>query len=158
LESLGAGAVEVIFPVDIFNEGVDVPSVDTVMMLRSTESRVVWLQQFGRGLRRAAGKPHLTVIDYIGNHRTFLVEPQTLLGLPPGDGPLADVLERVAAHRNLDLPPDCEVTYELKAVEILRALLRVSRDHEALRAWYEDFRERNGARPRGGGGPVPWIT
>ena len=50
---------------DIFNEGVDLPDLDTVMMLRPTESRILWLQQFGRGLRKAAGKNKLTVIDYI---------------------------------------------------------------------------------------------
>jgi superfamily II DNA or RNA helicase/diadenosine tetraphosphate (Ap4A) HIT family hydrolase/HKD family nuclease len=148
LEALRQGDLEIIFAVDIFNEGVDVPTVDTVMMLRPTESRVVWLQQFGRGLRQAEGKPHLTVIDYIGNHRTFLVKPQTLFGLSAGDAQVATVLDRVAAHQILDLPPGCEVTYDLRTIEILRALLRTPRDHEALRAWYEDFRERHGVRPR----------
>jgi hypothetical protein len=47
----------------MFNEGVDLPDVDTVMMLRPTESRVLWLQQFGRGLRVAEGKDRLRVID-----------------------------------------------------------------------------------------------
>ena len=148
LESLQRGDLDIIFSVDVFNEGVDLPTVDTVMMLRPTESRVLWLQQFGRGLRQAEGKSHLTVIDYIGNHRTFLIKPQTLLALPPGDSHLADALDRVAAHRALDLPPGCEVVYELETIGILRALLRAPREHEALRTWYEDFRERNGARPR----------
>ena len=148
LESLQRGDLDIIFSVDVFNEGVDLPTVDTVMMLRPTESRVLWLQQLGRGLRQAEGKSHLTVIDYIGNHRTFLIKPQTLLALPPGDSHLADVLDRVAAHRALDLQPGCEVVYELETIGTLRALLRAPREHEALRTWYEDFRERNGARPR----------
>ena len=54
LEQLRAGELDVVFAVDMFNEGVDVPAVDTVMMLRPTESRIVWLQQFGRGLRKRA--------------------------------------------------------------------------------------------------------
>jgi len=58
------GELEVIFAVDIFNEGVDLPNVDTIMMLRPTESRILWIQQFGRGLRRAEGKERLTVVDY----------------------------------------------------------------------------------------------
>lgn len=83
LERLEAGELQVIFAVDMFNEGVDLPHVDTIMMLRPTESRIVWMQQFGRGLRKAEHKPHLTVIDYIGNHRTFLLKPQVLLELEP---------------------------------------------------------------------------
>lgn len=148
LERLEAGELDAVFAVDMFNEGVDLPHVDTIMMLRPTESRILWLQQFGRGLRTAEGKPHLTVIDYIGNHRTFLIKPQTLLGLPAGDAAVSHALTQLAAGE-ATLPPGCEVTYELRAVEILRALLRVApAGAEPLRLWYEDFRERHGMRPR----------
>ena len=68
----------------MFNEGLDVPEIDTVLMLRPTESPVVFLQQLGRGLRRSEGKDALTVIDFIGNHRSFLVKPRTLLALGTG--------------------------------------------------------------------------
>jgi superfamily II DNA or RNA helicase/diadenosine tetraphosphate (Ap4A) HIT family hydrolase/HKD family nuclease len=146
LERLEAGELQVIFAVDMFNEGVDLPHVDTIMMLRPTESRIVWMQQFGRGLRKAEHKPHLTVIDYIGNHRTFLLKPQVLLGLEPSAAVVAEALTR-AQTQSLDLPPGCEVTYDLRAIEILRALLPLP-THDALRAWYEDFRERHGMRPR----------
>jgi superfamily II DNA or RNA helicase len=145
LERLKAGALEVIFAVDMFNEGVDLPNVDTIMMLRPTESRIVWMQQFGRGLRKAEHKDHLTVVDYIGNHRTFLLKPQVLLGLAPSAAAVAEALTRAEGH-SLDLPPGCEVTYDLRAIEILRALL--PRTPDVLRAWYEDFRERHGTRPR----------
>lgn len=84
LEALETGQLDVVCAVDMFNEGVDIPNVDTVMMLRPTESSILWMQQFGRGLRRAEGKTHLTVIDYIGNHRSFLNKPRTLLALRPG--------------------------------------------------------------------------
>jgi len=147
LERLREGALDVVFAVDIFNEGVDLPNVDTIMMLRPTESRVLWLQQFGRGLRKAESKPHVTVIDYIGNHRTFLIKPQTLLALPEGDAAIAQALERAIAGKLQDLPPGCEVTYDLKAVEILRGLLRAIPRGEALTNWYTDFRERHGTRP-----------
>jgi hypothetical protein len=145
LERLKAGELEVIFAVDMFNEGVDLPNVDTIMMLRPTESRIVWMQQFGRGLRKAEHKDHLAVIDYIGNHRTFLLKPQVLLGLAPSAAAVADALTMAEAH-TLELPPGCEVTYDLRAIEILRALL--PRTPDVLRAWYEDFRERHGTRPR----------
>jgi superfamily II DNA or RNA helicase len=146
LERLEAGELDVVFAVDMFNEGVDLPHVDTIMMLRPTESRIVWMQQFGRGLRKVEHKDHLTVIDYIGNHRTFLLKPQVLLGLEPAAAAVAEALTRAEAH-SLELPPGCEVTYELRAIEILRALLPTA-THDALRAWYEDFRERQGIRPR----------
>jgi superfamily II DNA or RNA helicase/HKD family nuclease len=72
LRELGTGAIKVLFAVDLFNEGVDVPNVDTVLFLRPTESATVFLQQLGRGLRRAEGKECLTVLDFIGNaHRRF---------------------------------------------------------------------------------------
>ena len=58
-----------LFTVDLFNEGVDIPVVDLVMFLRPTESMVVFLQQLGRGLRLHGGKPYLTVLDFIGNYR-----------------------------------------------------------------------------------------
>src|SRR5690606_22898913 len=83
LELLEAGELDVVFAVDMFNEGVDLPHVDTVLMLRPTESRILWLQQFGRGLRVQDEKV-LKVIDYIGNHRVFLTKVKALfdLGIP----------------------------------------------------------------------------
>ena len=146
LEQLEAGEIDVLFSVDMFNEGVDLPDVDTVMMLRPTESRILWLQQFGRGLRKASGKERLVVIDYIGNHRTFLLKPQTLFDLPAGDARIRDLLAR-CQRGDLVLPPGCEVTYELETVKILESLLRQPKDDEAIRYFYEDFRERCGVRP-----------
>jgi hypothetical protein len=131
----------------MFNEGVDVPTIDTVMMLRPTESPVVWLQQFGRGLRRHGDK-RLTVVDYIGNHRSFLLKVRTLLEMQgAGDRELRAALERAEAGE-LTLPPGCHVTYELQALNILRALLRTPVGAvDALREYYEDFRQRHGMRP-----------
>jgi len=69
---LANGDLRAIFSVDVFNEGLDVPDVDTVLFLRPTESATVFLQQLGRGLRNAPGKACLTVLDFIGNqHRRF---------------------------------------------------------------------------------------
>jgi superfamily II DNA or RNA helicase len=66
--------LEFIFTVDIFNEGVDIPSINTVLMLRPTNSPIVFIQQLGRGLRKYANKTFLTVLDFIGNHnKTFLI-------------------------------------------------------------------------------------
>ena len=66
--------LEFIFTVDIFNEGVDIPSINSVLMLRPTNSPIVFIQQLGRGLRKYADKSFLTVLDFIGNHnKTFLI-------------------------------------------------------------------------------------
>ncbi len=72
LRRLRERELNAVFAVDLFNEGVDVPAVDTVLMLRPTESATIFLQQLGRGLRRSPGKDCLTVLDFIGNqHRKF---------------------------------------------------------------------------------------
>lgn len=69
LQALATGDLRVVFSVDLFNEGVDVPSVDTLLLLRSTDSPTVFLQQLGRGLRRQTGKSVCTVLDFVGQHR-----------------------------------------------------------------------------------------
>ena len=69
LRRLRDGELNALFAVDVFNEGLDVPQVDTVLMLRPTQSATVFLQQLGRGLRRAPGKAVLTALDFIGQHR-----------------------------------------------------------------------------------------
>lgn len=72
LRRLKKGEINCVFAVDIFNEGVDVPEVDTVLFLRPTESALIFLQQLGRGLRRLRDKRCLTVLDFIGNaNRNF---------------------------------------------------------------------------------------
>ena len=147
LEALESGELQMVFSVDMFNEGVDVPHIDTVMMLRPTESRILWLQQFGRGLRRAEGKSHVNVIDYIGNHRTFLQPPMILLaGGSDRPGELLMALELLELDE-LDLPEGCSVTYELEALNILKALAKPSSVADATATWYRSFRERHGERP-----------
>ena len=72
LAALRDGSVNVLFAVDLFNEGLDVPDVDTLLLLRPTQSATIFLQQLGRGLRRTADKPVLTVLDFIGQqHQAF---------------------------------------------------------------------------------------
>nr|WP_269813639.1 DEAD/DEAH box helicase [Ornithinimicrobium sediminis] len=70
LDDLRAGRIVAIFTVDVFNEGVDIPEVNTVLFLRPTESATVFLQQLGRGLRLAPDKAVLTALDFVGHHRT----------------------------------------------------------------------------------------
>lgn len=150
LSRLEAGELDVVFAVDMFNEGVDVPTIDTVLMLRPTESTIIWMQQLGRGLRKSAGKDRLNVIDYIGNHRTFLMKLRALAAIVGRDaqtsGRLREVLEGIVSE-SISFPPGCEVTYDLAAVDILRQLLRPTGTENALESFYRDFDERHGLRP-----------
>ena len=150
LDWLAQGRIDVIFAVDMFNEGVDLPSIDTVLMLRPTESTILWQQQFGRGLRRSSDKDHLRVIDYIGNHRSFLVKVRALLAplLDMGESD-AEILKMIRLLRQgkAELPDGCDVTYELESIDILTSLLRTRAEDDALLGFYEDFHERHGQRP-----------
>jgi hypothetical protein len=69
LRALAEGRINAVFAVDLFNEGIDVPGVDTLLMLRPTDSPTLFLQQLGRGLRRSPGKSVCTVLDFVGLHR-----------------------------------------------------------------------------------------
>lgn len=69
LRRLGLREINCIFSVDLFNEGLDLPQVDTILLLRPTQSATIFLQQLGRGLRRSEGKAVLTVMDFIGQQR-----------------------------------------------------------------------------------------
>lgn len=146
VEQLRSGELQVICTVDVFNEGLDVPEVKTVLMLRPTESPVVFLQQLGRGLRRSPGKDALTVIDFIGNHRSFLIKPRTLLAL--GTGQQAGTAKVLQAMRTGDfgLPDACSVTYDVELVDILRATARVGA-RSALEDYCRSYADERGRRP-----------
>ena len=88
------------------------PSIDTVMMLRPTESKILFLQQLGRGLRRSDGKQHLVVLDFIGNHHSFLQKPQALFGVGATYQALAAFARKVEQNA-LELPAGCYVNYDL---------------------------------------------
>jgi len=124
LQAFRAGELDALCVVDLFNEGVDIPAVDRVVMLRPTESPVVFLQQLGRGLRRWAGKTQLKVLDFVGNHRVFLDRLRVLFSaVDPTFKSIGCWLEGQAPV----LPPGCEVEVEWEVKELLRALLPASR-------------------------------
>ncbi|MGY4690795.1 DUF3427 domain-containing protein [Salibacterium sp. K-3] len=80
IDELENGELEYILSVDIFNEGVDIPSINQVVMLRQTESSIIFIQQLGRGLRKHDSKDFLTVIDFIGNYKKNYLIPIALSG------------------------------------------------------------------------------
>jgi hypothetical protein len=135
----------------MFNEGLDIPSIDTVLMLRPTESSILWLQQFGRGLRKSSDKKILKVIDYIGNHRTFLVKLrsmlQPLLGVGESDAEIRRGLQ-ILQGGHAQLPAGCSVTYELETIDLIESVLRPANRTEAMSGFYRDFEEEHDQRPR----------
>jgi len=72
--------LDYIFTVDIFNEGIDIPRVNQIVMLRPTQSAIIFVQQLGRGLRKREGKSYVTVIDFIGNYQNNFLVPIALFG------------------------------------------------------------------------------
>jgi len=77
---LEKGEIKYIFTVDIFNEGIDIPKINQVVMLRSTESNIIFIQQLGRGLRKHESKDYVTVVDFIGNYKNNYMIPMALSG------------------------------------------------------------------------------
>ncbi|MER6910638.1 DUF3427 domain-containing protein [Streptomyces sp. NPDC000594] len=114
LNALKAGELQVIFSVDLFNEGLDIPDVDTLLLLRPTSSATVFLQQLGRGLRRSEGKSVLTVLDFIGQHRKeFRFEEQYRALTNLTRNRLLDRIEKDFPQ----LPSGCQIILEPKAKE-----------------------------------------
>lgn len=112
--------VEVIFSVDMFNEGVDIAALDMVMFLRPTESPIVFLQQLGRGLRTCRGKEYLNVLDFIGNYEKAGRAPFLL----SGDKNLS---ERTAAeYYKIEYPDDCIVDFDMRLVDLFKELEKKS--------------------------------
>ncbi|MFF1451637.1 DUF3427 domain-containing protein [Streptomyces sp. NPDC058274] len=121
LADLRSGALQVIFSVDLFNEGLDIPDVDTLLLLRPTSSATLFLQQLGRGLRRTEDKAVLTVLDFIGQHRKeFRFENQFR------------ALTNLTRKRLLDniaqdfpqLPSGCQIILEEKAKKTIIANIK----------------------------------
>lgn len=81
VERLEKGDIYYIFTVDIFNEGIDIPKVNQIVMLRNTESSIIFIQQLGRGLRKDDSKEFVTVIDFIGNYKNSYMIPTLVVAV-----------------------------------------------------------------------------
>lgn len=116
ISKLKNGEIKVIFSVNMFNEGVDITSVDMVMFLRPTESPVIFLQQLGRGLRKSRGKEYLNVLDFIGNYEKagrvrFLLTGKT------------ENKTYNQADRS-DFPDDCIIDFDMKLIDLFSEMDR----------------------------------
>ena len=118
IQKLKNGEIRVIFSVDMFNEGVDITSVDMVMFLRPTESPIVFLQQLGRGLRKCRGKEFLTVLDFIGNYEKAGRVRFLLGGKSDTHG------EVYHPSDTLRFPDDCLVDFDMKLIDLFAEMDR----------------------------------
>lgn len=136
IQKLMQGEIRVIFSVDMFNEGVDIPAVDMVMFLRPTESPIVFLQQLCRGLRKSMGKEYLNVLDFIGNYEKagrvrFLLTGKTF----------SETKTYNPADRT-DYPDDCMIDFDLELIDLFAEMdKRTLRVKDCIRGEY--YRVKN---------------
>lgn len=121
IEQLKLGTIKIVFTVDLFNEGVDLPTVDTILLLRPTESATIFLQQLGRGLRLADNKPCLTVLDFIGAQNAAFRFDLRYRALT---GSTRQGLVRDVEHDFPTLPAGCHIKLDSVAKSVVLRNLR----------------------------------
>lgn len=115
--------INYLFVVDMFNEGVDIPEVNTILFLRPTESLTIFLQQFGRGLRKAEGKKFVTILDFVGHcNKEFNYTDRFRRLIGRSSMSVAEEVEKDFPH----LPLGCHITLEAKAKEYIMENIRAS--------------------------------
>lgn len=126
IRNLEAGKIRVIFAVDMFNEGVDIPSLDMVMFLRPTESPIIFLQQLGRGLRIYKNKRFLNVLDFIGNYE----KAGRFIGY------LTDCDKEITRYQNPidieDFPDGCLVDFDIRLIDVFEKIAKRKITHQKL--------------------------
>ncbi len=140
LNKLDTGELDILFSVDLFNEGTDLPAIDTVLMLRPTESKILFLQQLGRGLRLHNDKKLLVVIDFIGNHKSFLTKPIAL-----HNGHSIKRLTKHIKEKKVTLPDGCFVNYDPTVIEFLERMAR--QQNNSIQDEYQSLKALQGRRP-----------
>ena len=144
INKLKNAEIDVLFSVDLFNEGVDIPQIDTLLMARPTESKIIFIQQLGRGLRLSKEEKELVkVIDFIGNHKSFLDKPASLFGFEPNQTNIKKFLKDLS-NNELNLPPQTRILYDTESIAFMENLSEVKVD---LEEFYKNFKDEKGHRP-----------
>ncbi|MBC3887810.1 NgoFVII family restriction endonuclease [Acetobacterium paludosum] len=145
IKALKTGELQVVFSVDMFNEGLDIPELDMVLFLRPTQSPTVFLQQLGRGLRKSRGKNYVNVLDFIGNYKKANLIPFFLTSEPPGSRPDKKPDRLPGAD---DYPEDCFVDFDFRLVDLFK---KMAQDQKKIKdrviAAFFDIQEELGRRP-----------
>ncbi|MGB8368630.1 MAG: helicase-related protein [Limisphaerales bacterium] len=118
IDEFKSGKISILCAVDVLNEGADLPFVECLLFLRPTESKRIFFQQLGRGLRRYIGKPHCTVIDLIGNFKNAnrIVEYQGLLSF--GEIQSTDIDSHKHRKDAFSLPLGCKVSFDEHVIDL----------------------------------------
>lgn len=143
INKLIKGEINVLFSVDMFNEGLDIPSIDMVMFLRPTQSPTIFLQQLGRGLRKYENKKYLNVLDFIGNYKKADLLPFLLSGKE---------YSKVESKRGLpneeEYPEDCRIDFDFRLVDIFKKLAtKEMKIKDIIKEEYFKVKEQIGHRP-----------
>lgn len=149
VRDLENGSLDYLLTVDVFNEGIDIPSLNQIVMLRQTQSPIVFVQQLGRGLRISEGKDYLVVIDFIGNYNNNFMIPIALFG--------DETLNKESLRKKLNetveagsLPGLSSVSFdEISRDRVLRSIKQTKLDGlTRLKAALASMRNRVGRAPR----------
>lgn len=133
--------LDAIFTVDLFNEGVDIPSVDTLLFVRPTESLTVFTQQIGRGLRLHSDKDYCVIIDLIGNYRNADIK-LSLFDTTGGEQ------KNIKNNIHPALPESCSLNLEVEVIDLLKELAKKRKPRkEKLLQSYLDLKLTLGFRP-----------
>ena len=146
IAQLESGALEYILSVDILNEGIDIPSLNQIIMLRRTDSTIVFTQQLGRGLRKTDDKEYTLVLDFIGNYQNNFLIPMALSGDRTYN---KDTLRKVVKEGSTIIPGASTISFdEISEKRIFRALEegRFS-DTKLIRGEYENLKQILGRIP-----------
>lgn len=141
IEKLSMAEIDIIFTVDLFNEGTDIPPLDTLLFVRPTESLTIFTQQVGRGLRLSEGKEHCVIIDLIGNYRNADLKLSLL-----------DIGGKEKSEKNKtmipEVPESCLIDIDIQAINLLEEIKKKQQPRK--QKLYNDFvriKEEFGYRP-----------
>lgn len=137
--------LDYIFTVDIFNEGVDIPEINQIIMLRPTQSPIVFVQQLGRGLRKADGKEFVVVLDFIGNYTNNFMIPIALFGERTYN---KDNMRRCVIEGNRIMPGSASIHFdEIAKDKILKSIDNVTTKLKLLSEKYIQLKNKLGKIP-----------
>nr|WP_238566946.1 DUF3427 domain-containing protein [Nonlabens ulvanivorans] len=139
--------LDYIFTVDIFNEGIDIPKINQVVMIRPTQSAIVFIQQLGRGLRKTDGKHYLTVIDFIGNYKNNYLIPIALYGDTSYN---KDKIRKLISEGSRLLPGESTINFD----EITKEKIYASIDATNMQLLADLKKDYNGLKSRLGRVPM----
>lgn len=143
LSKLTSGELKVIFSVDMFNEGLDVPAIDMVMFLRPTQSPTIFLQQLGRGLRKFKDKKYLNVLDFIGNYKKANLVPFLLSGKEYSASEC-----KKNKQGDYEFPEECIVDFDFRIIDIFKKQAeREMRVKDKVKEQFEIVSQMLGYRP-----------